>query len=78
MTKHLPFYQISGNYKEVGEFLGTTFRKNIQENIFKRRKEIVNYYNYLPKSQLCLDITQKYFPNLKCRQYGILPQPSYR
>lgn len=64
MKKHLPFYQINGSYKEVGEFLGCTFRKEIQEEVSKRRKEIKNYQRYLPKSQLCLEITKKYFPNL--------------
>lgn len=62
--KQLPFYEVEGNYQQVGEFLGLTFRKNIQESIFKRRIEIKNYESYLPKSQECLEITQKYFPNL--------------
>jgi hypothetical protein len=64
MTKHLPFYEIKGNYQEVGEFLGITFRKNIQEDVKKRKLEIKNYASYLPKSQECLDITKHHFPNL--------------
>lgn len=55
---------MSGSHQEVGEFLGSTFRKNIQESIYRRRLEIKNYKNYLPKSQQCLDITKKCFPNL--------------
>lgn len=64
MDKQLPFYKIKGNHQEVGEFLGLTFRKKIQESINERRKDIKNYEGYLPKSQECLDITKKYFPNL--------------
>lgn len=63
-NRYLPFYEFSGSYKEFGEFLGTTFRKNIQESINRRRKEIPNYNSYLPKSQQCFEITVKYFPNL--------------
>lgn len=64
MAKHLPFYSISGTYQQVGEFLGETFRAKIQEDIAQRRLEIGNYTSYLPKSQQCLDITKRYFPNL--------------
>jgi hypothetical protein len=64
VNKYLPFYKIKGNYQQVGEFLGTTFRDKIQKSIEHRRKDIKNYQTYLPKSQECLDITKKYFPNL--------------
>lgn len=64
MKKQLPYHKVQGTYKEVGEYLGATFRANIQESIFKRRKEIVSYESYLPKSQECLEITKRYFPNL--------------
>jgi hypothetical protein len=64
MHKELPFFEISGTYQEVGEFLGSTFRNKIQESIFARRKEIDNYEGYFPKSQECLEITEKYMPNL--------------
>lgn len=63
-TKQIPYYRFKGNYKEIGEFLGSTFRKNIQESINKRRKEIVGYDSYLPKSGECLNLTKRYFPNL--------------
>ncbi len=64
MDKHLPYYQIKGDYQAVGEFLGTTFRKNIQESIARRRHKIKNYESYLPKSNECAEITNKYFPHL--------------
>ncbi|KKQ52138.1 hypothetical protein A2865_03345 [Candidatus Woesebacteria bacterium RIFCSPHIGHO2_01_FULL_39_17] len=64
MDKDLPYYEIEGNYEKVGGFLGKTFRKNIKEAIDKRKKEIVNYGTYLPKSQECFEITKKYFPKL--------------
>ena len=62
--KYLPYYEIKGDYKEVGEFLGVTFRSKIKEDIAKRMAEIENYASYLPDSQKCLDITKKVFPNL--------------
>jgi len=64
MTKYLPYYEAGGTYSEIGEFLGKTFRLNIQESIKQRVREIENYESYLPKSQECLDITRKCFPNL--------------
>ena len=64
MKKQLPYYEISGTYKEVGEFLGTTFKQHIQLAVEKRKLEIPNYSSYLLKSQQCFDITKKYFPNL--------------
>lgn len=64
MRKHLPFYEVKGNYQQVGEFLGSTFRQSIQESISKRRKDIKDYESYLPKSLECLEITKKFFPSL--------------
>lgn len=64
MSKTLPFYEIKGDYRQVGEFIGVTFRQQIQESVKERRLEIPNYNDYLPKTQQCFDITQKYFPNL--------------
>lgn len=64
MGKRLPFFEVKGNYHQVGEFLGLTFRQNIQEAIAKRKKDIKNYASYLPKSLECLNITRKYFPSL--------------
>lgn len=71
VKKQLPYYRISGDYRQVGEFLGLTFRKSIQESIFRRRKEIPNYESYLPKSQECLEITKKYFPSLIIESEGM-------
>ena len=71
MKKRLPYYEISGTYAEVGEFLGTTFRQSIQESIAKRKKDIQNYESYLTKSQQCFDITKQYFPNLIIETEGI-------
>ena len=62
--KHLPYYEIEGTHSVVGEFIGKTFRAQIQEAISKRKKTIENYESYLPKSHECLEITKKYFPNL--------------
>lgn len=62
--KHLPYYEIQGNYKEIGEFLGVTFRSKIKEEITRRKSEIKNYASYLSDSQKCFDITKKVFPNL--------------
>lgn len=64
MSKQLPYYEFKGNYIEFGEYLGTTFRANIQYTISQRKKEIPNYETYIPKSEQCLDITRTYFPNL--------------
>ena len=63
-SKKLPYYEISGGYKEIGEFIGTTFRKQIQESVRKRKLEIDRYDTYLEKSNACLSITREYFPNL--------------
>jgi len=62
--KQLPYYKISGNYKQVGEFLGETFRQKIQKAINSRKQNIANYESYLSKSQQCLDITKQHFPDL--------------
>jgi len=62
--KKLPYYKISGTHKEIGEFLGTTFRQKIQNSITERKQTISDYSSYLPKSQKCLDVTKKYFPQL--------------
>lgn len=64
MSKALPFYEMKGDYRQLGEFVGATFRQQIQESIKQRRLEIPNYYDYFPKSQQCFDITKKYFSNL--------------
>jgi hypothetical protein len=64
VKRYLPYYEISGTYKEIGNFLGSTFKDGIQKSINTRKKEINNYESYLKKSQECLDITKKYFPNL--------------
>lgn len=70
-TKHLPYYEIIGTYREVGEFLGSNFRQSIQESIAKRKKNIQNYDSYLSKSQQCFEITKQYFPNLIIETEGI-------
>lgn len=64
MSKTLPFYEVKGDYRQVGEFIGITFRQQIQESIKQRRLEIPNYFDYLPKSQQCFNLTKKYFPDL--------------
>lgn len=71
MKKQLPFYQIEGNYREVGEFMGSTFRDRIQGEIFRRRKEIEDYFGYLPKVQKCLEITRRCLPNLMIESEAI-------
>jgi len=64
MLKQLPFYEVTGDHQTVGEFLGTTFRKNIQESIKKRRLNIPNYEKYFPLVKSYIDKTQDRFPKL--------------
>lgn len=71
MEKRLPYYEIKGDHGEVGEFLGATFRKEIQEELGRRKKEIINYPQYLAKALDYCELTRKYFPELIEETEGI-------
>lgn len=55
---------IKGSYQDVGLAIGESFRKEIQEDIEKRKVEIPNYESYLEKSKEYFNFTKSVFPNL--------------
>lgn len=63
-SKKLPYYEISGSYQEIGEFIGTTFGEHIREVIKKRKAEINNYEKYAKKSFESFELTRNSFPDL--------------
>lgn len=62
--KKYQILDIKGSYEDVGLAIGESFKKEIQEDIAKRKTEIPNYNLYLEKSKKYLSYTEKIFPNL--------------
>lgn len=55
---------IKGSYQDVGLAIGESFKKEIQEDVEKRKVEIPNYDLYLEKSKEYFSFTKGIFPNL--------------
>lgn len=64
MGKEYQVLNITGSYEDVGSAIGESFRKEIQEDIEKRKAIIPDYESYLEKSREYFDFTKNVFPNL--------------
>lgn len=63
MRKHL-LLEIKGGYRDIGNAIGESFKKEITEDIEIRKTEIPNYNSYLEKSREYYEYTRTVFPNL--------------
>lgn len=55
---------VSGTYESIGSAIGESFKKEIQEDIQKRKIDIPNYGSYLERSKEYFNFTRGVFPNL--------------
>lgn len=62
--KKFDYLEISGSYKDVGKAIGLKFKKEIQNRVFDRQKEISNYSEFLKRSEPYYKYAKDFFPNL--------------
>jgi len=62
--KKFDYLEISGSHKDVGRAIGLKFKKEIQNRVFDRQKEISNYSEFLKRSEPYYKYAKDFFPNL--------------
>lgn len=62
--KKFDYLEVKGSHKDVGKAIGLKFRKEIQNRVFDRQKEISNYSEFLKRSEPYYKVTKERFPGL--------------
>ena len=59
-----PYYEVKGEYGDIGRFIGNTFRTRIQEAIDRRKHAIAGYNRLRELSKPYFTLTDEHFPHL--------------
>ena len=62
--KKFDYLEVKGSHKDLGKAIGLKFRKEIQNRVFDRQKEISNYSEFLKRSEPYYKVTKDCFPML--------------
>lgn len=64
MKNVFPILEVKGNHLDLGFAIGHRFKKEIQERIKSRKKNIPSYEQYLKKVDAYYQVTKKYLPEI--------------